>query len=285
MLKAVISHEEFQGLSESDQAHYQQGKDGRYYTQIEATAWSENGKTIRWALENVEGLRTALTKERARADEEHRQVQELTNSFEGLDPDVARTAIKKVEELGDTSTMEERVKQQIEAATAQIQASHAKKLKSMEETISQAQDRAAKTTTIACKDHLAAAAREVFAHPDTEVLPEWHDVMLEKIRVAARCEMTEAGEFRIFVPDADGNARISTANGAVQDMGLMELAQEFKSSKSLARCFTGTQAAGSGAGSNTQSRIPANTVRAGDREAVQNNLDAIATGKVKVIGD
>src|SRR5262245_7637775 len=122
-LKALLNS--LDGLDDATKALYVE-KDGKFVLDVE----SVDG----FALEDVNGLKTALGKERTRAD----RAEGLNVKFKDLDPDKARAALAELEELKKLDPSKEADKianTKFEAAKAQLLEKHTGEITSREERI------------------------------------------------------------------------------------------------------------------------------------------------------
>ncbi|MBN2312360.1 MAG: hypothetical protein JXM79_00430, partial [Sedimentisphaerales bacterium] len=101
-LAAIIKDEAYNGLSNDLKKEYVKQDDGTY--RLDVTPVGD------FALENVKGLKTALSSERTAREAAETKLK----SFDGLDGAKARDALKKVEEMTNWKP-EDKVKEQIEA--------------------------------------------------------------------------------------------------------------------------------------------------------------------------
>jgi len=241
-LKAILNKDEFQALPEALRKEYVE-REGAFWLDVTPTEVKDSGGKVRKvALEDVTGLKDALSKERTNVETLTAQVKR----FEGIeDPAAAMEAIKKIKEWG-TANPDEKIKKQIEATTAQLESRYRgeiealnKKLKDRDTQLTQAQS----DTDRLVLDSAASAALSKL-----EVLPEAHDLLVREIRQASRPKRVEVnGEVRhqIEVLDANGNVRITNKSNSTDPMTVDELAAEMKAGR-YAFSFKGTGAAGSG---------------------------------------
>lgn len=218
-LKAIV--DTVDGLPADVAKEYAKGDDGKFRLQVTPV----DGL----ALENVDGLKTALGKER----ESVRKLTEATKTFEGLDADKARDALKKVEEMANW-TPEEKVKQQIEAIKTAMLDSHGKEKSGLQKKLD------ALTKQLNGALITSAATQALVKHKargdGTLLLPH--------VERQVRMRETENGQFMVEVVDENGNVRV---NGAGKNMSIEELVESMKKSDAFAPGFDGSGASGSGA--------------------------------------
>lgn len=279
MLKAVCSQTEFEGLSESDQQHYQPGEDGRYYAQVDPVSWTEGTTTVTYALENLAGLKSTLNRQK----DELRGLKDAAKAYEGLDPDEARQAIEKLEKLGNELPEGDdmkQVEQRVEALKAQMESQHKKDLQAREVQLEDLTGRLGKRENQLREQLIDNAAIKAITDAGGEV-----ELLLPHVQRRCRCREDEGGNYIVEVLDPTGEPAVSTTKKGFQPMSMDELVGQMSESPVYARAFRGTQAAGSGAETNRSGRVPAHAIRAGDRDALARNIDEVASGKIKVISD
>lgn len=214
-LAAIIKKDAWDGLSDELKKEYRPQEDGTYLLDVAPVG--------DFALENVKGLKSALSAERASRE----KAEGLVKAFEGLDPEKARSALKKVEEMANWKP-EDKVREQIEDK-------HKTELKAL-------QDRLDKRTSQVEKMLVEASALKALADAKGNA-----ELLLPHVKAATRLRETENGEFVVEVVGVDGNVRISPATGKTGPMSIEELVAEMKQSATYGVCFEGTGASGSGA--------------------------------------
>ncbi len=244
-LKAIVNKDEFQALPELLRKEYVE-REGAYWLEVTATEFKGgDGKTHKAALEDVTGLKDALSKERTNVEQLTAQVKR----FEGIeDPKAALDAIAKVKEWG-TANPDEKIKRQIEATTAQLEARYRNEIEALNKKLKDGQSELTRAQTDTDRLVLDSAASAALSK--LEVLPEAHDLLVREIRQASRAKRVEVnGEVRhqVEVLDTQGNVRITSKSNSTDPMTVDELAAEMKAGR-YAFGFKATQAAGGG-GSN-----------------------------------
>jgi len=264
-LKAILTSEEYEALSENSaiQSEYVE-KDGKYFLDVTPVGT--------FALEDVGGLKTAYAKQMADA-------KELTKSlktFDGINPDDARTALEKVKEMSDW-TPEQKVQEKIESVTLQMEEKHRKEMVDKDATIE------LQNQVIEQEKVHNAAAKAIADHGG--------DVELLMPHVLASCKCKREGDnWVVTVLDAEGNPKISNQPGSTAPMTIAERVTEMKASDTFAVCFKSSGASGSGAsGSNNtntgSSKNGIKTIKAGDQEAIEANIEGIAKGQILVVDE
>lgn len=220
-LKALLST--LDGLPEGFAEHYVQDGD-TYRLQVEAV----NGHS----LEDVAGLKSALQKEKDNA----RKATERLKVFEDIDPDMARIAISKVDEMKNW-TPEEEVQKKIEAQVASLREKLEGEATKKDERIahlSSSLERAIK------KYEIAAALSDPEVKGNLTLL----EPVLERMLKVEEVD----GRFELRVVDETGTVRASMQQGDHGPMGTKELALELRDKPMYAPAFEGTSASGTGAG-------------------------------------
>jgi len=214
------------------------------------------GKRV-FAVENVAGLKTVIGDLKAKNEKKADQLK----AFEGIDdPASALAAMAKLKELGDIDNLDNEVMKKVSVVEQQLESQYAgqiKKLKSELEMSVASRDKAMK---LRANTHLETEAMKAFAKE--KVIPEWQDVMLAKIRQNARCRVNgDEDSLIIDVLDESGTPRISTkSRGGADPMDLGELVREFKTVPTLAVCFEGSRASGSGLSGGPANRVSGNSI-------------------------
>ena len=229
-LAAIIKEETYNGLSDQLKPEYKKQEDGTYLLDVTPI----DG----FALEDVKGLKSSLGAARSERDAAQAQLR----NFGDLDPNKAREALKKIEDMAKWEP-EEKVKEQIEAIKAQLTDKHKTELDKKHEELANL----TKQLEQVMIDELA--TKEIVAQGGIKTSPT---VLLPYIRGITRMRQVD-GKFVSEVVGADGNARISPATNSTGTMTIAELITEMKGQEAFSPLFNGSGATGSGAtGSNTQ---------------------------------
>lgn len=231
-LKAVV--ETIDVVPEAVRGFYQE-KDGKFILQVEPV----DGL----ALEDVTGLKTTLGKELTL----RKKLEKDVTKFKDIDPDKAREALAKLEELGSLDPAKEADKianTKFEAAKAQLLERHNGELQARDGKIG----KLTKTVENLLIDQSATAA---LAAAKGSV-----DLLLPIVQRNTRVRENDDGSYVVEVIDKSGNARI--ANGKGDLMTIEDLVQELRQSEAFGRAFEssgqsggGTPPAGSGNPDNT----------------------------------
>jgi hypothetical protein len=231
-LAAIIKEEVLTSLSDDLKKEYKKQSNGTFLLDVTAV----DG----FALEDVRGLKSALSSERTTRESAENKLK----SFEGLDVDKARDAIKKVQEM-ENWTPEQKVKEQIATIKTQMEEKHRGELTKKEEEVSMLTQQLQKKMI---------DSEAIKAISENGGSPKSASVLLYPIRELTRMRKTDKGDFVVEVIGTDGNPRISPASGSTSPMSISELVAEMKNNEAYAPLFDGTGATGTGATPSTTTR-------------------------------
>tara|TARA_R110002051_G_scaffold22502_5_gene58174 strand:+ start:1365 stop:2132 length:768 start_codon:yes stop_codon:yes gene_type:complete len=218
-LKAVL--DTIDDAPEALREHYTE-QDGKFVLAVEAVGG--------YALEDVSGLKSALGKERTRAEKLERDVV----AFKDLDPAKARTALAELEELKALDPAKEADKianTKFEAAKAQLLEKHNADLTERDGRIK---------TLNGAVDGLVREQRATAAIAEAKGAV---DLLLPHVLRFTRT-VEKDGKFSVEVIDADGNCRIGDSKGS--PMTIKDLVAEMRGSETFGRAFDGDGQSGSG---------------------------------------
>lgn len=224
-IKAII--DKLDDAPDALREHYRagtadEGAEGKFVLGVEAVGG--------WALEDVSGLKTTFGKEMT----ERKRLEKELAKFKDIDPDKAREALTKYEELGNLDPAKEAdrlVKEKLDAATKQLVEKHGAELSQREQRI---QFLSGAVDNYLRRQEAVAAIAEAKGSVDL-LLPH----VLGHTRT-----VEEDGKFRLEVVDKDGNPRIADGKGTPMD--LTGLVAEMRSSDTFARAFDGDGHTGTG---------------------------------------
>lgn len=219
MLKAVV--ETIDAVPEAARGFYQENE-GKFVLQVEPV----NG----YALENVEGLKTTFSKEMTK----RKELEKTLLKFKDIDPERARDALAKLEEMGNidpTKEADKIVSERLEAAKKQLLEKHNKDLEGRDGRIGQL----TKTVESLLIDQAATAA---LAEAKGSV-----ELLLPHVQRHTRVRESD-GKYFVEVVDKDGNARIGNSKG--DPMTINDLVQEMRKSEAFGRAFDGSGQSGGG---------------------------------------
>jgi len=228
-LKAILDN--LEGVAADVAGHYTKGDDGKFTLGVIEVGGLQ--------LANIVNLQSALGKERENA----RSANEKLKVFEGLDPNKARDALRKIEDMASWSS-DDKVKEQIAAVKSQMADAHNQEKAGYE-------TRLASLVKSLEEAMIVSVASQALAEQKASV-----KLLMPHIRQQSRLREAD-GKFVTEVIGADGNPRLTGTDGHA--MTIPELVAEMKGQDDFANAFDGTGASGTGAhGSNGQrgTRIP-----------------------------
>lgn len=220
-LKAIV--ETTEGMDETLAAFYEPVEGVGYRLRVEPAGT--------WALEDVGGLKSALEKERGRADKLDRQFRKYAD----LDPDKAREALAKYEELSAIDPAKEADRlahEKVEAAKRQLQEHSQSEIAKREERIGQ-------LTGVLQETMIDREATAALAEAKGSV-----DLLLPHVQRYTRVRESEDGRFAVEIVDREGNARIKDSSGA--PMSIRDFVAEMRSSDTFGRAFEASGQSGTG---------------------------------------
>ena len=229
-IKAVV--EDINSVDESLRSHYKEDN-GRYILEVEASEIKgENGSTAYYALEDVNGIKSALQKERANT----RTAQAIVDKFSGLDADQVRASMTELETLrgqsGDTAAMAEQLSK---GKIDQLVVAHQTDLEAANKS---AKGYRTQVESLMVDQALATAIRAAEGNEGT--------VKLLMPHLKAHVALRETGDSFIteVVDQVTKEPRIGDSHGA--PMTIEQLVGEFRNSDLYASAFPGTGQTGGG---------------------------------------
>lgn len=251
-LKATVNT--LNDVPETLREHYAE-KDGKFILSVESVGGV--------SLEDVGGLRTALSKER-----ESRQTADKTlKAWEGLDPEDTRDRLAKYDELSklDPSKEADRI------VTERVKAWGEKEGKRLTAEIETRDQKIGKLEGAYRKVTVTQAATQAISEAKGRVKP-----LLPHVESVTRVRETADGSYAVEVLDAAGNVRIGDSQG--NPLTIAQLIAEMKDNDDFSPLFEGHNAGGSGApsgganrnaggghGSNNQNMTPTQRIAEGLR--------------------
>lgn len=229
MLKSII--DKLEDVNEGFRGEYRpgtadEGLEGKFVLSVEG----RDG----WGLENVNGLRTALSTERTALQNEKAK----TRAFEGIDPEKAREAIAKIAELGTLDPkkdVDRLVEEKVQAQIGQLNDRHKTELDGLTSRLGMRD--ALLTDTFKTK-----AAVEAIAEAKGDV-----ELLLPHVLPSISFDLEEAdGKLvpKTKVVDDAGNVRIGDSQGG--NMTIKQRVEEMKNSDKFSRLFDGSGHSGTG---------------------------------------
>lgn len=227
-LKAVIKGEVPEGLG--DYYKPKEGEQGVFVLDVEPVGGL--------SLEDVSGLKTALSTERTKAAEAER----TAKAFEGLNPKTVREKLTRLEELEqiDPNKEADRIAHaKVDAAVKQLNEKHEQELTERDARITRYRDRV-------YDQEIRVAAIEAIT--SEKGVP---DLLLPHVMSSTRLRETDDGKFLVEVVDKEKNVRIGDSKGT--PMTIAGLVKEMKENEIFSRAFEPSGGNGSGGGGNNGS--------------------------------
>lgn len=219
MLKAVV--EAIDAVPEAVRGFYKEA-DGKFILDVEPV----DG----YALEDVAGLKSTLGKEMTL----RKKLEKDVVKFKDIDPDKARDALAKLEELSSIDPTKEADKiasTKFEAAKTQLLEKHNGEIQTREARIGQL----TKTVENLLIDQAATVA---IAEAKGSI-----ELLIPHVKAHTRVREAD-GKYFVDVVDKDGNARIGNSKG--DPMTINDFVQELRKSETFGRAFDGSGQSGSG---------------------------------------
>lgn len=230
-LKSVIA--KLEDAAENVRSLYRAGTadekaDGKFILDVEP---SEG-----FTLENVDGLKNALSAERT----ETGRLKAVNKAFDGIDPEKARTAIAKVDELGTLDPkkdMDRLVEEKVQAQLTQVNERHAGETAKLQKRLD-GRDGLLRTTLVQ-----EAAVKAIAAEGGDP------DLLLPHVLPSIQLELEEDEATGRVTPKTkvvgpDGNVRIGDSQG--NPMSIAQRVGEMKTHDKFSRLFEGSGHTGSG---------------------------------------
>lgn len=246
-LKAVV--DSIDDIAEAHRDLYKEDGD-KFILQVEPV----NG----FALENIEGLKGTLGKEMTK----RKALEKEVLKYKDLDPDKAREALAKLEELGNLDPAKEAdriVAERLEAAKKQLLDRHTKEIGDRDAKVGNL----TKTIESLLIDNAATSAIAELKGAVKLLLPH----------VKSHTRVREAdGKYVVEVVDAEGNARIGNSKG--DPMTIKDLVQEMRQSEEFGRAFEGSGHSGGGTQHGNGGGSPQNKIKR--RSELKTRADRVA---------
>lgn len=263
MLSAILEKEKFEELSENEQQHYTE-REGKFYLDVTAV----DGV----ALENVTGLKKTVGTLRATETKLQADLTALQAKFEDIDPDEARTAIKKYDEVKNWDG-DQKVREAVEASKKELVKAHKKQVEALENDLADSQEQL--TDAIVDTKVVEAVQKE---EGNVELL-------LPHVKKHVRMAKNSTGKWIPEVINDANEPRVGDSDG--NPMTITQYIQEIKTQKTFAACFPGANSTGGGGGGHSEGGThkktsKGKTISASDGKAMSQSVEEIATGKTKV---
>jgi hypothetical protein len=215
-------------------------------------------------LENVEGLKGALSKERAARETAEKTAKAYTALGEPEKLTKAVEKLKKFESFDPESEAEKLAGAKAQAKIDALQAQWATERNGYEEKIKGSEG---EITSLLVDAEVTRVLSEQDTRGATELLLPVFKSQVKVVRDEA------SGKRRAVVVDSAGNPRIKDALG--NPVSIKDLAKELKGHSTYARAFDGTQASGSGAQQqNRDGRAGQDTSKLSAIQKIQAGLDS-----------
>jgi hypothetical protein len=227
-MRAILTLDEHTALAESVKTEYNKQADGTFM--LDVTTVGD------FALENVKGLKSSLSKERNRAEEAEKSLK----VFGDLDP---ATAVKAINDLKELEGSDDKHKAQLEQVKKTLEDKFQTDLTAKDDVIT---GQGSKINELMV-DNVATTLLSQEGTKGNAVL------LMPHIKKATNVKKTDAGDYIVEVLDDEGNPRISPASGSTALMSITELVDEMKENESYAGAFDGSGASGPGAKTRTPS--------------------------------
>jgi hypothetical protein len=255
-------YEKKEDIPENLQDFYVEQQDGKFWLDSDG-------------FEDVGGLKTALSKERQAAREAATALKAFKDA--GIDdPTQVTDLVARLEELSKLDPSKEAdkiVKEKVEALKKQLLTEHQKDL---QKHIKENEELSAQLSKVLIDASALSAISEAKGAPE---------LLLPIIHQRTRMRRNEQGVFVAEVLDATGTPRIGDSNG--NPMTVKQLVDELRGSDIFGRAFEGNDQRGTGGppkGTPSHGSATGVTrIQAGDQEAINANLEAIASGKAVVV--
>ena len=161
-LKAVISKEDHEKLEQGLKSLYAE-KDGKFVLELEGAELSEN----------VAGLKSALEKERKERKKAADDYKALAEKFQDIDPEKAREAMKKAEELADKELIDKnKIEELVLRRTERMKAAHDQQISGFNTKIKELEDSNRRQEARLSEVLIEDALRQVALKPEIGFRPE-----------------------------------------------------------------------------------------------------------------
>lgn len=233
-------------------------KDGKFVLDVEG------------GLEDVDGLKSALSKERNRANTAETALKAWKES--GIEtPEKIRDLLSQIDEFSKLDPKKEADKlteQKIIVLKKQFE----EQFKLKETALIAENQKATQQLTSVLVDN---EAHRVLAE-----LKGSAKILLPHIKNHVKMIKDAQGNWAAQIIDADGNVRIGKD---MKNMNIADLVMELKNDPDFARAFDGTGVKGSGGQGGSGNYSGKKTISASDDAAIQANFEKIATGELVVV--
>jgi len=219
-IKAII--EKLEDAPEALREHYRagtkdEGAEGKFVLGVEAVAG--------WNLEDVSGLKTALSRERTNAQTASTQLAKFVD-HEGKPMDPGKV-LQALEELGELKKLDPK-SQADQLANSKFESLKTQLLDTHKTELSAREERINKLTSTVSSLLIDSVATGAIAEAKGAV-----ELLLPHVQRHTRVKETD-GKFSVEVVDKDGNVRV---NSKAEPMTIAELITEMRGSDTFGRAF------------------------------------------------
>lgn len=223
-------------------------------------------------LADTQGLKKALERERSNV----KSAQTKLKTFDGIDPKEAREALGKMDEMADWDP-DKKLEEAVQAREKQLVKRHEDEKKTLNSRVENLREQ--------LSDNLIkATATKAIAEAKGSV-----ELLLPHVMRQTKMRETDDGKLIAEVVDEAGHQRVGDSTG--NPMTIPQLVDELKKDSTFSRAFDATGASGSGAGgagrggggAGSGGVSSTKTVSRGDQDAMNANIEGIASGKVTII--
>ena len=176
-----------------------------------------------YVIENVDSLKSALTKERKAVKDYEKKVKTYESKYAEIDPDEYKAAMEKIEELSQFDPEKEADKlaqEKYEANKKRLESTIAKqyeaKIKNEYEPVKQKYDVVVKQLE---KELVTSAVMKALVAEDSD--PKYNDLLMSRMLNQLKFGQTESGAFETYVTDERGEIAY---NSKAEPMSVQELA-------------------------------------------------------------
>lgn len=256
-LKARIAKAIYDALNDTLKAEYKEDGDD-FVLDVTPVAG--------YALENIEGLRTTLSKLKADVTSQKKLLKDFEVDGEMIDPSQVHDLLKKFKDMGNL-TPEQLAETKVKSALEQQQTQFNKQISQKDTLIGSLRGHLEKVL-------IDQSATSVLASKGGNI-----KLLLPHIKSSLKVVEDDQG-FSVKVIGADGNPRVSVNRGTTSDMTLEQLVEELAASEDFSMAFTSQSKPGGGTPS-SRPGSQSNGVRKVSQEQLnQHSLEDIAAGKV-----
>jgi len=253
-LKARLTADEFESLSDEVKKHYVKGDGDVYQLSVDAVGGLQ--------LADVGKLQKALSAERTKVKDLGTQLQPYRDPESGdlIDAEAARDAMSRIAEIGDDATVDEKVQQTLAVKEKQLQ----DKFKGEQTQLVKKYEDAQKSLDEQNKQLLTQLQQSLVDQAAVKAIADAQgsvELLLPIVRTSARMVKDDStGQFTVRIVDDQGTERLSQKAGTgTEPMQIAEFVERLREDERYGRAFnadgtSGSGASGESAGSKPSSR-------------------------------